>query len=434
MVALTVAIALALILPAVFQGTPTTRPTPTTQSESPAQENLALAQASLFDHTRSAPTGLSSPQPAGSSPVSGYRWTNASYAVGAVAPSYRSNPEMAWDAADGYVLLFGGNSVTGALETDTWTYLNGTWTNITSSVIGHPPPIARAFMNYDPSTNSVILFGGYLLGVSYVNYTWSYHKDKWTNLTSTADGPPTSDFTSVASDPSDGELLAVVESNIEQTWTFKDGSWANITASAPPPLQPDSPSSVPFGLSPDPAEGGVLMLSEYQTVSGFFGATYLFKAGTWQNLTDQSPNAPLYPYGIVPWVADPLSYLPSATAVLFYETLSMNQIGLTFPFSETWMFSSGRWTNISGPAGAGPDPDVVAPSAGAVDPADSAFVTFGGITSLSLLIPTWILSAPPVVNVSATPEATDVGLPVHLRGNVTFGLEPNNASWSFGDG
>jgi chitodextrinase len=434
--ALAVAFTLALPLPAAVQLASLGQPRMGAPAESLAAGNLASAEASLAGAPETASSSPVSHEPAGTGATGGYRWTNASYVVGPVAPSYRSGSQMAWDASDGYVLLFGGFSASGAAESDTWTYLNGTWTNITSSVIGHPPPTARASMAYDPSTQSVILFGGDHIGVAYENYTWSYHSRTWTNLTSTAGGPPVSIFSSMAADPTDGELLAVVEFNTQQTWTFKAGHWSNITASSPPPLQP-SVSNLPLGLSPDPADGGVLLLSEFEISSGFYGATYLFKAGAWQNLTAEAPNAPIYPFGIFPWSVAPLAYLPSASAVLYYETLGMNRTGSLIQFPETWMFSSDHWTNVSGPAGPGPDPWIGGGGSGAVDPADSAFVAVGGFSYVAgtyFWIPTWVLSAPPVVAVAPAPTTTDVGAAVQLRGSVTFGLEPNNATWSFGDG
>jgi hypothetical protein len=342
---------------------------------------------------------------------------------------------MAWDAADGYVVLFGGLSGSGALESDTWTYLNGTWTNITSSVTGRPPPTAEASMAFDPSTHSVIMFGGTDLGVGVENYTWSYHSRSWTNLTTTAGGPPATSLSSMSADPSDGELVAVVETPVFQTWTFQGGHWTNLTSSAPPPLQ-TSYADLPFGLGSDPTDGGVLLLSEYFTASSVYGATYLFKAGAWQNLTAQAGNAPIYSYGIVPWTFAPLAYLPSASAVLFYATISMTRTEGYYEVPETWLFSSGHWTNISGPAGEGPGPWFGGATAGAVDPADSAFVTFGGVAvvgSSTFWLPTWVLSAPPLVTASVAPATTDVGMGVHLTGNVSFGLEPNNGTWSFGD-
>ena len=434
---LAIAIALAFLLPTAVLPVTSTGPARATQGELLSASNLASARASIAGATGSAPSGASSPDSAAAGAIGEYRWTNASYAVGTIAPNHRSNPDMTWDASDGYILLFGGVSSQGIAETDTWTYLNGTWTNISSSVIGHPPPMARASMVFDPSTDSVILYGGFEVGVAYENYTWSYHARTWTNLTATAGpAPPTSAYTSVAADPSDGELVAVVEYYIDQTWTFKSGHWTNITTSAPPPIQA-SVVYLPFGLSSDAADGGVLLLSEFITSTGYHGETYLFKAGAWQNLTAEAPNAPLYPYGIVPWWVAPLFYLPGASAVVFYETLVMNESGDLFDFPETWVFSADHWTNISGPAGGGPYPWISGGMSGAVDPLDSAVVAFGGfaqVGSTYLWIPTWVLSAPPIVAVTATPSSTDVGIAVHLRGNVSFGLEPNNASWSLGDG
>lgn len=398
--------------------------------------SLADSRASLRATVETPPSTSFSSQPASAGSVDGYRWTNASYAVGPVAPGYRSGTQMAWDAADGYLLLFGGASAQGVGEADTWTYLNGTWTNITSSVIGTPPPTSRAQMAYDPSTDSVIMFGGDHVGVGNENYTWSYHGRTWTNITSTAGAPPATPYVSMASDSADGEVVLVLESSTDQTWTLKGGHWTNVTASAPPPLQ-ESSSLLPFELGPDPSDGGVLLLSEFINANGYHGTTDVFRAGSWQNLTSEAPNAPLLPYGIYPWSVAPISYLPSAAAVVLYETLTMNQTGALFTLPESWFYSSGQWTNDSGPAGGGPNPWIGNGAAGAVDPTDSALVVFGGADELAgtpFWIPTWVLSAPPVVTATASSSSTDVGFTVHFQGNVTFGLEPNNAMWTFGNG
>ncbi len=64
---------------------------------------------------------------------------------------------MAYDAATGTVVLFGGNDLFGALA-DTWTWDGTTWTQ------RHPAtsPSARtsASMAYDAATGTVVLFGG----------------------------------------------------------------------------------------------------------------------------------------------------------------------------------------------------------------------------------------------------------------------------------
>jgi hypothetical protein len=372
------------------------------------------------------------------SSITSYRWTNASSEVGSINPGFRSGAVMTWDAADGYVLLFGGYGVPGVQETDTWTYLNGSWTNITSSVTNHPPSTVNAAMAYDPSTRSVILFGGYT-SFAYRNYTWSYSDRVWTNLTSTSHPPDIPFLPTLATDASANELVtAFVDiDQVAETWTFQDGVWHNVTPTAPLPVDVGLGAADPIALSADPADGGVLAISDMVNGTGYWGLTFVYRAGSWVNLTAGTPDAPLLDYGIVPFFAAPLEYLPAASAVVYFSGWCTTPSGAVAIGGQTWAFVADRWTNLTRATGLGPAPAVLSSSAAAVDPQDSAVVAFGGASiagSVTQWNPTWILSAPPTVLASSSPGEVDVGSPVTFHGNSTFGAGPAVPLWSFGDG
>ena len=86
---------------------------------------------------------------------------------------------MTWDAKDGYVLLFGGARSGTAASADTWSFIHGTWTNMTHSIA--PPARYGGVLAYDAYAGYVVLFGGqspsspYILGDDsiYVGGTWS---------------------------------------------------------------------------------------------------------------------------------------------------------------------------------------------------------------------------------------------------------------------
>ena len=99
---------------------------------------------------------------------------------------------MAWDSADGYVLLFGGLGCTGSCHpADTWTFQNGVWTNITAAVTGTPPGVYYARTRFGPVERS----GGHVFGgessSAVLDYTWAYRANLWTNLSSTVAAPHT---------------------------------------------------------------------------------------------------------------------------------------------------------------------------------------------------------------------------------------------------
>ncbi len=94
------------------------------------------------------------------------------------SPSVVTGAGMAFDARDGYVVLFGG-----ANSNATWTFSRGSWTEIFPR---HSPiPGAGSDMIYDPASRSVILYAGH--------HTWSFSAGQWTDDThyTKYTGPPT---------------------------------------------------------------------------------------------------------------------------------------------------------------------------------------------------------------------------------------------------
>src|SRR5450755_554991 len=87
---------------------------------------------------------------AGSSPAAGQ-------------PQARTSAAMAFDAANGTVVLFGGESRSRSLN-DTWTWDGSTWTEAHPAT--SPPRISGAQMTYDPITHDLLLVGGQRLETS----------------------------------------------------------------------------------------------------------------------------------------------------------------------------------------------------------------------------------------------------------------------------
>ena len=67
---------------------------------------------------------------------------------------------MTYDAEDGYALLFGGEGTGFAYLNDTWTYANGNWTNVTSRLSTAPQGSASDLMAYDAADGYVVLYQG----------------------------------------------------------------------------------------------------------------------------------------------------------------------------------------------------------------------------------------------------------------------------------
>ncbi len=103
--------------------------------------------------------------------------------------------DMAYDAADGYVIDFGGqdNGYKSANATlnETWEFDGTSWQNLTPSLDLSPPTRFGAAMTYDPATEGVLMFSGLsgtLTGSSLRDDFWDFSDGRWISL----GGPPNS--------------------------------------------------------------------------------------------------------------------------------------------------------------------------------------------------------------------------------------------------
>lgn len=116
-------------------------------------------------------------------------------------PSERAGPAAAYDAANGNIVVFGGQTTASGLSGETW-FWNGTeWSRLPVSGFPRPLPRTGAAMNFDPVTGTVILYGGQSQ-MGFMNDTWSFDGAFWTRLDSVGSTPPQlRDATLVRVDP-----------------------------------------------------------------------------------------------------------------------------------------------------------------------------------------------------------------------------------------
>ncbi len=209
----------------------------------------------------------------------------------AASPPPREEAQMAWDPADGYVLLFGGTgchdpptcSATGPLN-DTWAFKDGTWNPVVPSGPS-PPPTDQGGLAYDPSSHDMVLFGGY--GCSSSCETWTYSGGTWTELNLTTQ-PSARYGEGFAEDDSDhGALLyggvSSTGSYLSDTWLFSGGAWHAEPSAGSPAVREDP------AIAWDPGLGAVVLFGgDYITLgsltispSTFYNDTWEFENGTW---------------------------------------------------------------------------------------------------------------------------------------------------------
>ncbi len=99
----------------------------------------------------------------------GTTWTQQAPAA---SPSARDQAAMAYDAATGTAVLFGGVDPIGDHLADTWTWDGTTWTQQAPAASPHGRDAAA--MAYDAATGTAVLFGGRGPATYYRADTWTW--------------------------------------------------------------------------------------------------------------------------------------------------------------------------------------------------------------------------------------------------------------------
>ncbi len=111
----------------------------------------------------------------------GTSWTCATPAVSPVSSTTRFDFALAYDAARRTVVLYGGRATPELLLEDTWEWDGQNWTDRTPRT--GPVPSARTghTLSYDTTRQRVVLFGGQTR-TGAVNETWEWDGTSWTEL------------------------------------------------------------------------------------------------------------------------------------------------------------------------------------------------------------------------------------------------------------
>lgn len=242
------------------------------------------------------------------------------------SPSNRTEAGMAYDTADGYVLLFGGTNSTGN-HNDSWSYHNGAWTQLHPTV-SPPVPQPDAFA-YDAADKVVVYTNAFnnFSGVA-PQILWTYHADNWTQVT--ASGPLQRIGGGMTYDVRDGYMVffgGYSGTNLRDTWSYKGGAWTNLTA-------PDPGIRTNAALAYDAADGYLVLFGGQGYNGALRGDTWTYAKGVWTNISPaQSPSA-RESAGMAYDAAD--GYL-----LLFGGDNRSGSLG------DSWEFTAGAWTQVT---------------------------------------------------------------------------------------
>lgn len=156
-----------------------------------------------------------------------------------VSPPPRQFSGIAYDAARAEVVLFGGANASGGALADTWTWDGNTWAE--RSPANSPPARSGAMMTYDPVTQTSVLFGGNTSNTrSQLNDTWFWNGTDWVQQFP-LESPSVRAFSAMGYDPQSGRVIlfgGCVDcflTTYDDTWSWDGSNWTQL-----------QPANVPF--------------------------------------------------------------------------------------------------------------------------------------------------------------------------------------------
>jgi len=336
------------------------------------------------------------------------------------APPPRLWARMVYDAADGYVVLFGGNPVAQAWENldDTWTYAHGVWTDVTdqspvSPDLGNP---GGASMTYDPVDHEILMVGTSANNTTQ-EQTWAFSAGRWTQLDPVTE-PPARWYAAFGYDTADreavlygGSLLTAPgnESWPSDTWVFSNGNWSELFASGPTGQYQTGQI-----MTYDDYSGELVMVNS-SSVNGDV-STWTFHADKWYFAT---PGGPLGSAGGM--VYDPSLY---GVVALPADTWWANQTVEYSTFSnDTWQ---NHWAPGTFPLLSGASTLVYDEADGYLmltSPAEAMEISTAYYTQ-TLALDSVQIGPAPTVSMTVQPAQPSVGEAFNVTASVSGGFGP----------
>lgn len=213
-------------------------------------------------------------------------------------PIGRSGEALAYDfsSGDGYLLLIGGSEGQAVPADLNWQFSFGAWSMVTPSASRGPGATEGGSMVYDAADGYVLYYGGFVPASStYSTATWKFQGGVWTQLFP-GTVPYQSEFASMAYDPTAGYVMLFggnyygALSNF--TWGFQGGNWFLVcTYPCAFGVYPPSPREG-VGMAFDQASGAMILFGGYggKSVLKYLSETWAFyvtgtHAGYWSNYT-----------------------------------------------------------------------------------------------------------------------------------------------------
>ncbi len=356
-------------------------------------------------------------------------------------PPPRTQGALAYDPADGYLVLFGGEEKSSGSAPlgihpsatvdlgDTWVYRDGNWTELFPSP--SPSPREGAMFAFDPVDGYLVLFGGADVsssGTVGLNDTWAFHNGTWTQLFPSS-APTPRRGAGFAFDAADGFLVLYGGRNgsdpgsytfYHDTWSFSGGQWTKLTPTGKTPPAVSQPQ-----FTFDPTTGAVVLNGGYaaNVTAGTptpIPYTWTFAADHWTNLSGTLGKTVPEARGGAAFVYD-----PAVEGVVL-----LGGSNATVSFTDVWTFRDGTFSRSCAACALRlKDTGQIA-----YDDADGTLVAFGISDGANATAQTWLNLSRLGLAVSASSTSVDLGYPVHVTATVGGGVAPLTGAWAFDNG
>jgi hypothetical protein len=264
-------------------------------------------------------------------------------------PPARRDHAMAYDAAHGQVVLFGGSvpSSDGSnnrVLSDTWTWDGSNWTKRFTA--NSPPARAYHRMAYDSLHQQVVLFGGTTtFAASPFSDTWVWDGTNWTQKFP-ANSPPARRAHAMAYDAARGQVVlfggccGVPNSDVQDTWVWDGSNWEQKFPANSPGVRES------HTLAFDSMNGQVVLFSGelHQAGQNFrvYSDTWTWDGANW---TQKSPanSPPRRRYAAM--ASEPSRGLAVLFGGLFVTDPPGDLVGTAL--SDTWIWDGNNWSQQS---------------------------------------------------------------------------------------
>lgn len=247
---------------------------------------------------------------------------------------------ITYDQTRNEVVIFGGiHSLTGKDLAETWTWDGQIWTRHTPSI----SPAARrdAALAYDPSTQQVLLFGGFNQEQNKTyNDTWSWDGRVWTER-QPMQSPSPRYAVGIVGDLARREVLLYGGTSsgraglpLNDTWTWDGKTWKQIAPTNAPPAIP-GPT-----LVYDSAQQQILFSASQPTGLQQQNDLWAWNGQIWTKITQGA--------GIPARYNNPAAYDESRKRLVIFGGIDFRSGSSLQYLTDTWEWDGQRWTRASG--------------------------------------------------------------------------------------